>query len=155
MAGRAAPVGCGPIQLAGRTLRQVELDGATAWLPAGTLTPPSAPSAPAGVRLLPYFDPYVVGCHPRLTLFPGQAAERGLNRTGQAGTKPVLLVDGTVRGVWHQRRSGRAVAVTVEPFCELTVGQHRELAEQAERLGEFLGCAAGLTLGPVSARSHL
>lgn len=134
------------------SLWQVELDEATTWLPAGAPVP-SVRSG--GVRLLPYFDPYVVGCHPRRSLFAGPAAERALNRTGQAGTKPVLLIDGMVRGIWHQRRNGRTAAVTVEPFGDLTAGQHRELADQAERLGEFLGCAVGLTLGPVSARSHL
>jgi len=110
---------------------------------------------PEGVRLLPYFDPYVVGCHPRPQLFPGEAAERGLNRTGQAGTKQVLLVDGLVAGLWHQRRTGQTITLTVEPFGELSPAQHTELAVQAARLGEFFGCAHRMTLGPVTARSHL
>ena len=63
-------------------------------------------SAPHGVRLLPYFDAYVVGCQPRELLFPGRAAERAL-AGGQAGNYQVLLIDGVVAGVWHQRRSGR------------------------------------------------
>jgi Winged helix DNA-binding domain len=133
-------------------LQQVELDESAAWLPAGAHAGSARPGA---VRLLPYFDPYVVGCHPRQSLFPRPAAERGLNRTGQAGTKPVLLIEGTVAGLWHTRRSGRTISVTVEPFADLTSRQRHELAGQAERLGEFFGCAVRLTLGPVSARSHL
>jgi hypothetical protein len=56
--------------------------------------------------LLPYFDAYVIGCHPRATLFPACRGKRALTG-GQAGNVPVLLVDGVVAGVWHQRRSGR------------------------------------------------
>ncbi len=133
-------------------LQRVELDESEAWLPAGVLARSGPPGA---VRLLPYFDPYVVGCHPRQSLFPRQAAERGLNRTGQAGTKPVLLIEGTVAGLWHQRRSGGAITITVEPFAELTARQQRELADQAQRLGQFFGCTSRLRLGQVSARSHL
>ena len=61
---------------------------------------PSRRCGHAGVRrsgLLPYFDAYAVGCHPRERLFPGAAAERALAR-GQAGNRPVLLVDGVVAG---------------------------------------------------------
>lgn len=137
--------------LAGR-LHEVELEGTTAWLPADNPIPIDDAD---GVRLLPYFDPYVVGCHPRPSLFPGVAAERGLNRTGQAGTRPVVLIDGLVGGLWHQRRSGRSIAITVEVFGTLTPRRHTELAAEAARLGEFFGCACTMTLGPVTARSHL
>jgi Winged helix DNA-binding domain len=136
-------------------LQEVELAGTRAWLPTGARP---VQGDPLGVRLLPYFDAYVVGGQPRRRLFPGVAAERALvggKPGGQAGTKPVLLVDGVVAGLWQQRRAGRALAVTVEPFGDLTASQHRELRDQAERLGEFHGCAAVLTLGPVTARSHL
>ncbi len=136
-------------------LQEVELAGTRAWLAAG---PWRAPDRPRGVRLLPYFDAYVVGGRPRGRLFPGVAAERALvggRAGGQAGTKPVLLVDGVVAGLWHQRRTGRRLAITVEPFGELTASQDRELKDQAERAGEFWGCAVGLTLAPVTARSHL
>lgn len=133
-------------------LQPVEFGGQTAWLAAGTRP---AADPPGGARLLPYFDSYVVGCHPRRLLFPGAAAGRALSRTGQAGTLPTVLAGGEVRGIWHQRRSGRTVAITVELFAELTAAEQRELGEQAARFGEFLGCAARLTLAPVRTRSHL
>jgi hypothetical protein len=133
-------------------LQQVEVNGATAWLPAGDTTPRSA--APQGVRLLPYFDAYAVGCQPRELLFPGRAAERALTPSGQAGNYPVLLVDGTVAGVWHQRRSGRRLQVTVEPFGRLTLARRRDLDDQVQRIGQFLEADPDLTIGPVSAGSH-
>jgi uncharacterized protein YukE len=133
-------------------LQQVEVNGATAWLPAGDTTPRSA--APQGVRLLPYFDAYAVGCQPRELLFPGRAAERALTPSGQAGNYPVLLVDGTVAGVWHQRRSGRRLQVTVEPFGRLTPARRRDLDDQVQRIGQFLEADPDLTIGPVSAGGH-
>jgi uncharacterized protein YukE len=133
-------------------LVEVELDGVPAFLPDGDAEVPEGPAR--GLRLLPYFDPYVVGCHPRSSLFPGPAAERALTR-GQAGTRPVLLVDGTVAGFWHQRLSGRKVHVTVEPFGGLTAGRRRALDGEVARLGAILEATPTLTIGAVAARSHL
>ncbi len=133
-------------------LQPVEVAGARAWLVAGDATMPAM--APRGVRLLPYFDAYVVGCQPRLLLFPGPAAARALSPSGQAGNYPVLLIDGVVAGVWHQRRSGRRLVITVEPFDRLTAAQRRELDGQVERIGAFLDGTPQLTIGPVAAGAH-
>jgi hypothetical protein len=132
-------------------LRPVEVDGVTAWMAADDRVVPAAP--PRGVRLLPYFDAYVVGCQPRELVFPGLAAGRAL-AGGQAGNFPVLLVDGVVAGVWHQRRSGRKLHVTVEPFGRLTTAQRRELDNQVERIGEILDGRAQLTVGTVTVGAH-
>jgi hypothetical protein len=56
--------------------------------------------------------------------------------------------------VWHQRRSGRRLAVTVEPLEPLRDARRRELDQQVERLGEFLGCRPELTIGTVTAGAH-
>ena len=133
-------------------LQHVEVDGTLAWLVAGDTMVPS--TAPQGVRLLPYFDAYTVGCQPRELLFPGRAAERALTPSGQAGNFPVLLIGGTVAGVWHQRRSGRKLDITVEPFDRLTATQRCELDDQVERIGEFLEGKPQLTIGTVTAGGH-
>jgi winged helix DNA-binding protein len=132
-------------------LEPVQVDGASMWIAANDLAAPE--EAPAGVRLLPYFDAYVVGCHPREHVFPGEAAKRALTG-GQAGNVQVLLVDGVVNGVWHQRRSGRKLALTVEPFARLTAKQRRELDDEAERIGEILEGTPELTIGEVTVRPH-
>ena len=111
------------------------------------------PTAPQGVRLLPYFDAYVVGCHPRDLLFPGMAAVRALAH-GQAGNLPALLIKGIVAGIWHQRRAGRKVEITVEPFDRLTPTQRRELDSQVERVGEFLEEIPRLIIGTVTVGPH-
>lgn len=132
-------------------IEPVEFLGQRAWLATGDTAMPSA--APRGVRLLPYFDAFTVGCHPREALFPGRAAQRALSG-GQAGNFPVLLVDGEVAGVWHQRRSGRKILLTVEPLSPLTPEQLRQLDEQAERVGHILEGRPELTIGTVTVGAH-
>jgi len=132
-------------------LQQVEVEGTHAWVVAEDTTMPS--ERPRSVRLLPYFDAYVVGCHPRELLFPGRAAERAL-AGGQAGNFPVLLIDGLVGGVWHLRRTGRKLAITVEPLEPLTTAQRCELDEQVERVGAILEGTPQLTIGTVTVGAH-
>lgn len=105
------------------------------------------------MRLLPYFDAYVVGGQPRELLYPGLAARRALSG-GQAGNFQVLLIDGIVSSIWHQRRSGRKIDITVEPFISLTSSQHSELEDQVERIGTFFDVRAHMTIGPVTTGGH-
>jgi Winged helix DNA-binding domain len=112
------------------------------------------PDGPAGgLMLLPYFDPYGVGCHPRRRLFPGRAYERALNR-GAAGPYAVMLLDGTVAGIWHQSMSGRRIRIVVEPFVELSAARRRELDDEVARIGAIRDGEAELTIGTVTAGPH-
>ena len=104
-------------------LERVELEGTPAWVVAGDVSVPGA--AVTGIRLLPYFDAYVVAAQPRERLYPGAAGTRALSPSGQAGNYPVMLVDGVVGGVWHQKRTGRRITITVEPLVPLTAAQRR------------------------------
>ncbi|WP_406429449.1 winged helix DNA-binding domain-containing protein [Streptomyces sp. NBC_01589] len=133
-------------------IEEVVYDGdGPAWLVTGDTDFPAGPAR--GVRLLPYFDAFTIASQPRERLFPGAAYTRAL-AGGQAGNHPVLLIDGTVAGVWHQRRSGRRIVVTVEPLSPLTAGQLRELEEQVERVAVVLEGKPELTVGKVSVGPH-
>jgi hypothetical protein len=136
----------------GGELESVELDGAPGWIAAGDTGTPAGPHR--GIRLLPYFDAYVVAGQPRDRLYPGAAATRALTPAGQAGNYPVLLVDGVVGGVWHQRRPGRKLAITVEPLRELTARQRRQLADEADLVGAVMEAPATLTVGTVTVGPH-
>ena len=116
-----------------------------------TATPPEPHR---GVRLLPYFDAYVVAGQPRERLYPGPTATRALTPAGGAGNYPVLLIDGVVGGVWHQRRSGRKLAITVEPLRELTARQRRELDDEVSLVAGVMEATATLTVGTVTAGPH-
>ncbi len=133
-------------------LEQVELDGEPAWTVAGDTQTPPGPLR--GTCLLPYFDAYVVAAQPRDRLYPGPAAARALSPSGQAGNYPVLLADGVVAGVWHQRRSGRRLAITVEPLRDLTKRELGELEHEAALVGAVLEATTSLTLGPVTVGPH-
>jgi hypothetical protein len=138
-------------ELAGE-LEHVELDGEPGWTTAGDTGTPRQPHR--GIRLLPYFDAFVVAGQPRERLYPGAAATRGLTPAGQAGNYPVLLVDGVVGGVWHQRRSGRTLAITVEPLRELSTTQRRQLDEEVELVAAVMEAKPTLTVGTVTVGPH-
>lgn len=127
------------------------IDGGPGWIVAGDTQKASRDWS--CVRLLPYFDAYIVGCQPRDRLFAGEATHRGLSR-GQAGNFPVVLIDGVVGGLWQQRRSGQRVEITAELFRPLTTPRKDELRAQAERIGDFVGAEPKLVIGPIRARAH-
>jgi hypothetical protein len=66
----------------------------------------------------------------------------------------VLLVDGVVGGVWHQRRSWRRLAITVEPLGELTAAQRRQLEDEVELVGAVMEAEPTLTVGAVTVGPH-
>ena len=107
-----------------------------------------------GIRLLPYFDAFVVAGQPRHLLYPGEAAVRALTPAGQAGNHPVLLVDGIVGGIWHQRRSGRRLAITVEPLTALSTAQRRQLDDEVALIGAIMEAAPTLHVGKVTVGPH-
>jgi hypothetical protein len=133
-------------------LERVELAGETAWVAAGDTATPRRPQR--GVRLLPYFDAYVVAGQPRHRLYPGAAATRALTPSGQAGNYPVVLVDGVVAGVWHQRRSGARLDITVEPLRRLDAERRRQLDHEVELVGAVMEAEPTLTIGAVTVGAH-
>ena len=136
----------------GAQVEQVEVEGVAGWQLAADEVPARRP---VGVRLLPYFDAYVVACQPRPRLFRGAAAQRALAPSGQAGNFPVLLVDGTVAGVWHLARSGREKAtITVEPLVALSPRRRRLLDDEAARVGEVLEATVSVAIGQVTVGGH-
>ena len=94
------------------------------------------------MRLLPAFDPYVVGFRPRALLVDAEHEARIFRP--QAWFSPVVLVDGRAAGIWERERRGRRLEVRIEPFARLSAATRRALAEEADRLGEFLDAPAEL-----------
>lgn len=104
------------------------------------------------VRLLPMFDPYVVGTRPRSSLVDPAFEDRVFRSAGWIS--PALLIDGMVAGVWsHQRRRDR-LEVGVEPFERLPAATHREIEEEADRLGAFLDAPVDLSVRRVTERGR-
>lgn len=129
----------------------------SAWASAavgeGVRTDPSDAVGIPEVVMLPYFDAYVVAAQPREQLFPGRAWQRALAGS-QAGNYPVLLVRGVVGGVWHGKRSGKRLAVTVEPLVPVTRGLRSAIEGEVARIGEILQARPELTFGQVTVGPH-
>jgi hypothetical protein len=66
----------------------------------------------------------------------------------------VLLVDGVVGGVWHQRCSSRKLAITVEPLRKLTATQRRQLDDEVELVGAVMEARPMLSIGVVTVGPH-
>lgn len=110
--------------------------------------------APADeLRLVPYFDAYGIGAAPRPLVFPGRAFERALGG-GQAGCYPLLLRNGVVAGVWHQKRAGAKVAITVEPLRPLPKRLLPRLDDEVQRVGEAIEATPTLTIGEIAVGPH-
>jgi hypothetical protein len=125
-------------------LSEVEVDGHAAWMLRADLDALTASSKLRSVRLLPAFDPYVVGSRPR-GHFVSPADEPRVFRP-QGWMSPVVLVDGRAAGVWSHERRGKALRVQIAPFRRLTAPARRALSDEVERLAGFLGGAPQLSV---------
>jgi hypothetical protein len=131
-------------------LEEVEVEGGRLLAVGGDAWPEVLPGG-SSVRLLPHFDCYLRGFHPRAQLVGGHA-ERA---AGGTGSFPVLLIDGQVAGVWERRARGRRLQIRVDPFRKLGRELTRRLESEAARIGAIDEMQAELTVGPVEVRAHL
>ena len=83
-------------------------------------------------RLLPAFDPWVVGAS---RTSPAVLDPRHKARVfrPQGWFSPVLLVNGRMVGVWKHTRKGRRLLVELEPFGRLPAWARGQLESEAER----------------------
>ncbi|HTT35064.1 MAG TPA: winged helix DNA-binding domain-containing protein [Thermoplasmata archaeon] len=116
----------------------VDIEGTRAWCledDAAELT--SARRTGLSVRLLPYFDSYLMGHLEREQTVP--AAWRRRVVRDQGWIAPVVLVDGRAEGVWRHRVSRTGLTVEATPFVRFAPSTRSALREEARALGRFLG----------------
>ena len=65
-----------------------------------------------------------------------------------------MLVDGVVGGVWHQRRSGKRLTITVEALEPLSAAHRRELEAEVALVGSVMEADATLVIGEVRVGPH-
>ena len=134
-------------------LAEVEVDGARRWILRSDMDAP-AEAIPDAVHLLPQFDAYVVGSHPREQLIePGSPVAKA--SPGTAAPLAVLLVGGRVAGVWERRPKGKRLLVRVDAHVPLNRRQRFAIEGQAERVANILERECELEFGAVSLRRHL
>lgn len=126
------------LQSLGDELVPVDVDGIRALMLGGDATGATEAEPVRGVRLLPAFDLSVVAAPPSTPpLLAAELKPRVYRKS--AWFSPVLLVDGTIRGVWRHERKGKTIAVDVEPFEGLTAKARKGVEAEAEPLAVFLG----------------
>jgi hypothetical protein len=134
--------------LAGRQdALEVDVEGTPMWMTAAGAAEAGALAPPAGVRLLPGFDQYVIGstAHAERVI---AGPHRSRVHRPQGWVSPVLLVGGRVEGVWRHERRGRRLRVTVEPFGRMGREVRAEAEEEVGGLATFLGGDLDLSWGP-------
>ena len=121
-----------------RELAAVDVDDGQASVLHGSLDELSqAVVETPNVRLLPYFDSYLLGHRDRRQLVSDEHRHR-VSRS-QGWIAPVLLVDGRVAGVWkHARRRGR-LEVEVTPLEQLPRRVVGAIRAEADALRRSLG----------------
>jgi hypothetical protein len=89
------------------------------------------------VRLLPYFDSYLLGHKERGHLVA--LTHRPNIYRPQGWIAPVVLVDGRAAAVWEHARAGNRLVVEVTKFGSISRGITAGIREEARDLGRFLG----------------
>lgn len=126
------------VALAGTHLVSETVGGTAYWLPAAGV--PVAAGDAARVHLLPGFDEYLLGYTDRsAALHPADAPR--IQPGANGFFRPLLVVDGHVRGTWHRTPRARVLHVAAEPFGRLNAEETVAFAAAAERYGRFRGKA--------------
>jgi winged helix DNA-binding protein len=122
----------------GDEVTKVTVDGRPTWAVAGDVAQMAAATSGNVARLLPAFDPWVIGMarHPPMVTPQDQARVF----RPQGWTSPVMLVNGQVHGIWRHTRKGRTLAVELEPFRKLPHWAAGQLEAESQRLAVFLKC---------------
>jgi uncharacterized protein YcaQ len=96
------------------------------------------------VRLLPTFDPYMLGHAGKDHLVDERHYKRVYRGAGWISA--VVLLDGKVIGVWSHAGRGKRVSLKIEPFQRLSKGIRAGIEEEAARLGRFLETDVEMTV---------
>ena len=89
------------------------------------------------IRLLPYFDTFLLGHKERDHLVAIE--NKPSVYRAQGWIAPVVLVNGRVVGVWEHTRSGDHLQVKVQKFTPLSRASVSGIQEEVRDLGRFLG----------------
>ncbi len=101
-------------------------------VPDGLLPDPDTPAPP---RFLPEYDNLLIGHNDRTRII-----DRAYRYSIFMGT---LLVDGFVQGTWSVKRVRDTAALAIEPLRRLTDSERAAVAEEGERLVNFVAADAG------------
>ncbi len=121
-------------------LIEVSIEGNAAWVLRDDLEEVCAGRFDAPVvRLLPHFDSYMLAHVDKDHLVPPQLYKRVYRNQGWLS--PVVLLNGSVAGVWAYQRKGKKLLLTIEAFQKLTKAVRSSIEQEAHGLMNFMGAA--------------
>lgn len=109
-----------------------------AWLLADDVDELRSTEPVRSVRLLPAFDPYVIGSTSHAERLMAGAFKARVHR-GQGWVSPVLLVNGRMDGVWRQERKRARLLVEIDPFVKVPKWVRRAAEQEADLLASYVG----------------
>lgn len=114
--------------------------------------PRSRPARPGvSVRMLPHFDPYLLGYRTRELIVP--ASHANVVWTGGGYVMPTVVVNGRAIATWNLVRRPRRLLVTVRPFGQLDDTIRAGIDHEVADIGRFLGGHATWTESKAAARA--
>ncbi|MFO7697765.1 MAG: crosslink repair DNA glycosylase YcaQ family protein, partial [Anaerolineae bacterium] len=126
----------------------VDVEGWPAFALRDTVEGMQAAAQQGVVRLLPLFDACLMGIGRRDDIAP-LVAPRHYSRVFRVAgwVSAVVLVDGRVVGTWQSKARRSATMVSVQMFEQPDAAVQEGIAQEAERLGSFLGTPVLLHVG--------
>lgn len=118
---------------------QIGVAGELRWLLAEDRAEIESAEPDETVRLLPAFDPYVIGITGHSErLLPDPRLRPRVHRP-QGWVSPVLVVGGRLAGTWRHEVKADTLIVTVVPFGRQPARVRRAAVAEADLLADFLG----------------
>lgn len=135
--------GCGKtlaknvFQSIGEELEDVEVEGWRAFALRATLPHIRSIEPAEQIHLLPLFDAYTIGASPRgREPLLAQAYKRQVFNL-QGWTFAVVLVNGSIQGVWHSKIQRAQIVIKVNLFSSSTPSIQKGIKAEAERLSHL------------------
>ncbi len=118
-------------------LEEVEVEGWRAFALRATLPLIQSAEPVEAVHLLPLFDAYTIGAPPRgcEPLLAAAYKSQVFNQQGWAFA--VVLVNGSIQGVWRSSIRRSQTVVKVNLFCSSTAAIRTRIEAEAQRLSHF------------------
>jgi hypothetical protein len=129
----------------GDELVELDTEGHCGWITARAAEAVRAAEPSRLVRLLPGFDPYVIGALRQLDrLVPAPERKTAVSRTS-GWISPVLLDGGRIAGTWTQESTSGRLAIEITPFGRLRRGVKTSAEAEAARWATYAATPLHLT----------
>ena len=114
-------------------LREVSVQGRSAWLVSDDLDALESPPEAEGVRLIPPGDPYLQRPNRSLLALEATLAKRLFRPVASPGA---VLKNGRLAGLWRAKAKGKKAEISVEKLGHLT---RNDLRDEVQRVAHLRG----------------